>query len=48
LTIYFTVAEARLTVGKAQILGVRLTKRLSKYLEIQMQQTRHITSDLSR
>jgi hypothetical protein len=39
--------EAWLTIGKAQTLGVRLTKRLSKYLEIQMRQTRHITSDLS-
>jgi hypothetical protein len=39
--------RARLTVGKAQTLGVRLMKRLSKYLEIQMRQTRHITSDLS-
>jgi hypothetical protein len=28
--------EAWLTVGKAKILGVRLTKRLSKYLKIQM------------
>jgi hypothetical protein len=39
--------EARLTVGKAKILGVRLTKRLSKYLEIQMQHTHRFTSDLS-
>jgi hypothetical protein len=39
--------EARLTIGKAKILGVRLTKRLSNYLEIQMRQTHHITSDLS-
>jgi hypothetical protein len=39
--------EAWLTVGKAQILGVRLTKRLSKYLEIQMRRTHRITCDLS-
>jgi hypothetical protein len=39
--------KARLMVGKAKILDVRLTKRLSKYLEIQMRQTHHITSDLS-
>jgi hypothetical protein len=39
--------EARLMVVKAQTLGVRLTKRLSKYLEIQMRQTHRITSDLS-
>jgi hypothetical protein len=39
--------EARLTVGKAKILGVWLTKRLSKYLEIQMRQTHRLTSDLS-
>jgi hypothetical protein len=39
--------EARLTVGKAKILGVRLTKRLSKYLKIQMRHTHRFTSDLS-
>jgi hypothetical protein len=39
--------EARLTVGKAKILGVRLTKRLSKYLEIQMRHTHRFTYDLS-
>jgi hypothetical protein len=39
--------EARLTVGKAKILGVRLTKRLSKYLENQMRHTHRITSNLS-
>jgi hypothetical protein len=39
--------EARLTVGKAKILGVRLTKRFSKYLEIQMRHTHRFTSDLS-
>jgi hypothetical protein len=39
--------EARLTVGKAKILGVRLTKRLIKYLEIQMRHTHPFTSDLS-
>jgi hypothetical protein len=38
--------EAWLMVGKVQTLGVRLTKRLSKYLEIQMRQTHHIMSDL--
>jgi hypothetical protein len=39
--------EARLTVGKAKILDVRLTKRLSKYLEIQMRHTHRFTYDLS-
>jgi hypothetical protein len=34
-------------LARHKILGVRLTKRLSKYLEIQMRQTHHITSDLS-
>jgi hypothetical protein len=36
--------EARLT---AKILGVRLTKRLSKYLKIQMRHTHRFTYDLS-
>jgi hypothetical protein len=39
--------EARLTVGKAKILDVRLTKRLSKYLKIQMRHTHRFTYDLS-
>jgi hypothetical protein len=39
--------EARLTVGKAKILGVRLMKRLSKYLEIQKRHTHRFTYDLS-
>jgi hypothetical protein len=39
--------EARLTVGKAKILGVRLTKRLSKYLKIQIRHTHRFTHNLS-